>query len=130
MKAGWSPTKGPRREADVRQVQYVVEEAISNIRVNRTTTVIAVATTAFTLSCFGVFLLLYLNLKELTSALQQDIEVILYLADGLSSQRVGELQQRLAGQPEIGSLKFVSKDQALADFRSQFPSEQRLVQGL
>jgi cell division transport system permease protein len=114
----------------MKHLQYVVEEAISNIRVNRTTTVIAVATTAFTLSCFGVFLLLYLNLKELTSALQQDIEVILYLADGLSSQQVGELQQRLAGQPEIGSLKFVSKDQALADFRSQFPSEQRLLQGL
>jgi cell division transport system permease protein len=114
----------------MRQAQYLVEEALSNIRVNRTTTIIAVATTAFTLSCFGVFLLTYLNLKQLTSSLQQDIQVILYLTDGLPAQEVTALQQRLASQPEVGSVVFVSKDQALADFRTQFPSEHRLLQGL
>jgi cell division transport system permease protein len=114
----------------MKQLQYLLEEALNNIRVNRTTTVIAVATTAFTLSCFGVFLLLYLNLKELTSSLQQDIEVVLYLAEGLSAQDLAELQRRLTTQPEVASLRFVSKEQALTDFRAQFPSEHRLLEGL
>jgi cell division transport system permease protein len=114
----------------MRHFQYLVEEALGNIRVNRTTTVIAVATTAFTLSCFGVFLLVYLNLKELTGSLQQDIQVVLYLEEGLSPQQVAEVQQRLNGQPEVSTVIFVSKDQALTDFRTQFPSEQRLLQGL
>jgi cell division transport system permease protein len=114
----------------MRQLPYLIEEALNNVRVNRTTTVIAIATTAFTLSCFGVFLLLYLNLKELTSSLQQDIEVVLYLADGLSGQEVAELQRRLSAHPEVESIRFVSKEQALADFRAQFPSEHRLLQGL
>jgi cell division transport system permease protein len=114
----------------MRQAQYLIEEAMTNIRVNRTTTVIAVATMAFTLSCFGIFLLVYLNLKQLTSSLQQDIQVIVYLAEGLSAEDVATLQQRLTSQREAGAVKFVSKDQALADFRVQFPAEQRLLEGL
>jgi cell division transport system permease protein len=114
----------------MRQAQYLVEEALTNIRVNRTTTLIAVATTAFTLSCLGVFLLMYLNLKHLTTSLQQDIQVVFYLTDGLPAEELAALQQQLASQPEVGSLTFVSKDQALADFRAQFPSEHRLLQGL
>jgi len=114
----------------VRVVAYLVREAFSNIRINRTTTLIAVATTAFTLACFGVFLLLYLNLRGVISSLQDDIQVVLYLDDGLPAQQVSDLQQRLKIEPGIASLAYVSKDQAVADFRAQFPSESHLLQGL
>ena len=90
----------------------------------------AVATTAFTLACFGVFLLLYLNLRGIISSLQNDIQVVLYLEDDLAAQQVPSLQQRLKAEPGIASLTYVSKDQALADFRAQFPSESHLLQGL
>jgi len=114
----------------VKVIAYLVREAFGNIRVNRTTTLIAVATTAFTLACFGVFLLLYLNLRGMISSLQDDIQVVLYLEDGLPAQQVVSLQQRLKTEPGIASLEYVSKDQALADFQAQFPSESHLLQGL
>ena len=88
----------------MRVVAYLVREAFSNIRINRTTTLIAVATTAFTLACFGVFLLLYLNLRGVISSLQDDIQVVLYLDDGLPAQQVSDLQQRLKTEPGIASL--------------------------
>ena len=114
----------------MRLVTYLVREAFTNIRINRTTTLIAMATTAFTLACFGVFLLLYLNLRGVVSSLQEDIQVIVYLNDGLSPQNVSDLQQRLNTEQGIASLTYVSKEQALADFRAQFPSELHLLQGL
>ncbi|MEK6526643.1 MAG: permease-like cell division protein FtsX [Nitrospirota bacterium] len=114
----------------MRLVTYLVREAFTNIRINRTTTLIAMATTAFTLACFGVFLLLYLNLRGVVSSLQEDIQVIVYLNDGLSPQNVSDLQQRLNTAQGIASLTYVSKEQALADFRAQFPSELHLLQGL
>lgn len=114
----------------MRLVTYLVREAFTNIRINRTTTLIAMATTAFTLACFGVFLLLYLNLRGVVSSLQEDIQVIVYLNDGLSPQNVSDLQQRLNTGQGIASLTYVSKEQALADFRAQFPSELHLLQGL
>lgn len=114
----------------MRRLGYWVREAVINIRVNQTTTFIAIVTTAFTLACFGVFLLLYLNLRGAVSSLQDDIKVIVYLHDNLSAQGLADLQRRLSGEPEVADLAYVSKDKALADFRIQFPSEQSLLQGL
>ena len=114
----------------MRRIAYLVKEAMTNIRLNRTTTLVAVASTAFTLACFGVFLLLYLNLRGVVSSLQDDIKIVVYLHDGLSAQGLSDLQQRLKGEREVASLSYVSKEQALTDFREQFPSEYHLLQGL
>lgn len=114
----------------MRRLVYLVREAFTNIRLNRTTTLVAVATTALTLACFGVFLLLYLNLRGMAGSLQDDIKVIIYLQDGLSAQTVLDLQSRLRREPAVAALSQVSKEQAFADFREQFPSESRLLQGL
>jgi len=114
----------------MRRLAYLVKEAMTNIRLNRTTTLVAVASTAFTLACFGVFLLLYVNLRGVVSSLQDDIKVVVYLHDGLSAQGLSDLQQRLRSEREVAALSYVSKEQALADFREQFPSESHLLQGL
>lgn len=114
----------------MRRVIYLVQEAFTNIRINRTTTLIAIATTAFTLVCFGVFLLLYLNLRELVGSLQEDIKAIVYLNDGLSPHAVSDLQGRMKSDPEVATVSYVSKEQALAEFRAQFPTEHGLLEGL
>ena len=114
----------------MRRVGYVITEALTNVRHNRTTTVVAVATTAFTLACFGLFLLLYLNLRHMTGSLKGDIKIIVYLQEGLSPQNLTELQHRIRNEREVAALTYVSKEQALADFRGQFPAEQHLLEGL
>jgi cell division transport system permease protein len=97
---------------------------------NRTTTIIAVATTAFTLACFGVFLLLYLNLRTMATSLQSDFKVVVYVKDATPPSGVSELQGLLKADPGVQALGYVSKEQALADFRAQFPDESHLLQGL
>lgn len=114
----------------MRRLSYFVTEAILNIRFNRTTTVIAVATMAFTLICFGMFLLLYVNLKELAGSLQDEIKIVVYVEDDPAPRAVADLQRRLKAEPEVTSVLYISKDQALAEFRAQFPAEQHLLDGL
>lgn len=114
----------------MRRLVYLLREAVANVLTNRTTTLVAVATTAFTFACVGVFLLLYVNLKTLASSLEQDIQVMVYLQDDLTEQARTEIEQQLKLDRAIGSLTFVSKERALADFQAQFPSESRLLQGL
>ena len=67
----------------VRRLLYLLREAVVNVLTNRTTTVVAVATTAFTFACVGVFLLLYVNLKSLSASLEQYIQVMVYFHDNL-----------------------------------------------
>src|SRR5919201_4785542 len=105
----------------MRRVRYLIREAFANIQINRTTTVIAVATTAFTLACFGVYLLLYMNLRDVIASLQEDIRIIIYLDDGLTAQAIADLQQRVRGERQVASLAYVSREQALLEFRQQFP---------
>lgn len=114
----------------MRRLLYLLREAVANVLTNRTTTLVAVATTAFTFACVGVFLLLYVNLKTMASSLEQDIQVMVYLQDDLTEQARSEIEQQLKVDRAVGSLTFVSKERALADFQAQFPSESRLLQGL
>jgi cell division transport system permease protein len=114
----------------VRRLAHFVREALVNIRLNRTTTVIAVATTAFTLACFGVFLLLYLNLRAVAASLQSDFKVAVYVQEGVPPQGIAELQGLLKADPGVQGVSYISKEQALADFRAQFPTESHLLQGL
>ena len=114
----------------MRRLLYFIQEALTNIRLNRTTTLVAVATTAFTLACFGVFLLFYFNLRGMIGSLQDDVRVVIYLDENLSVEGLGDLQRRLKTQREVASVAYISKEQALEDFREQFPSEQYLLQGL
>lgn len=109
---------------------YLLREAINNLRVNRGNVLIGIVTTAFTLVCFGVFVLLYLNLKNVTGTLQSDIEVIVYLDPGASEQVVSLVQRRLETEPAVVTLTFVSKEQALREFSEQFPEESLLLEGM
>ncbi len=109
---------------------YLLREAVTNLRVNRGNVMIGIVTTAFTLVCFGMFLLLYLNIKNLTGTLQSDMEVVVYLDSEASEQVVSLVQKRLRSEPAAVALTFVSKEQALRDFSEQFPEESLLLEGM
>src|ERR1044071_9258213 len=101
----------------MRRVFYLFREAWANMRTNRTTTVVAILTTAFTLACVGIFLLLYVNLRAAAGTLQDDIKIIVYLDDRLASDSVAQVEQHLRSDPAVASQLFISKEQALGEFK-------------
>lgn len=100
------------------------------MRANRTTTVVAILTTAFTLSCVGIFLLLYVNLRSAAGWLQEDIKIMVYLDDQLTRESVADLEGRLKGDRMVAATVFISKEHALGEFRAQFPADSHLLEGL
>ncbi len=110
--------------------RYLLGEAADNIKANRTTAVIALATTTFTMLGMGVFLLLYLNAQEALGSLKDEIKVIVYLRDATAPKEIAQLREELSRDPAVAAVEFVSREQALATFRAQFPSEERLLSGL
>ena len=114
----------------MRRSLYLIQEALASLRVNRTSVMIGIVTTAFTISCFGVFALLYGNLKKLAGTLQQDIEVVVYVESQASGKVVEEVRQRLESEQAVETLSFVSKNQALKEFYQHFPDESRMLEGM
>jgi len=100
------------------------------MRINRTTTIVAVLTTAFALTCVGIFLLLYVNLRNAAWSLQEDVKVMVYLEDRLPIEKVQALERKLKIDRMVDEVLFISKEEALGEFRAQFPSESHLLEGL
>lgn len=114
----------------MRRFLYIVREAWANMRTNRTTTIVAILTTAFTLACVGIFLLLYVNLRNAAGWLQEDVKIMVYLDDGVASTGREALEQQLKMDRMVSGVLFISKEQALREFRAQFPADSHLLEGL
>jgi len=114
----------------MKRAWFLVCEAFSNLLIHRSSVVIGVVTTAFTITCFGVFFLLYFNLKSVTGSLQDEIEVMVYLHNEVSREQRLALQRNLEQREGVANLEFVSQQQALEDFHRQFPDESSLLEGL
>ena len=114
----------------MRRLFYPIREAWANMRSNRTTTVVAILTTAFTLACVGIFLLLYVNLRNAATWLQRDIKIMVYLDDRTTGEGVRELEDKLKTDRMVAGVLFISKEEALGEFRTQFPSDVHLLEGL
>jgi cell division transport system permease protein len=111
-------------------VRYLLSEAVDNIQTNRTTTVTAIITTAFTMLGMGVFLLLYLNIQGVLGSLHEEIKVIVYFRDSISPSAMTALRMKLRDDAAVSGIEFVTREQALDSFRNRFPSEERLLNGL
>jgi len=114
----------------MRTVFYLLREAWANIWTNRSTTVVAILTTAFTLACVGIFLLLYVNLRSAAGWLQDDIKIMVYLDDQAADSKIKEVEKQLQGDRAVAGQSFISKEQAVKEFKAQFPAESHLLEGL
>ncbi len=114
----------------MKRLMYLLREAIRGLRTNRTNTLIGIITTAFTIASFGLFLLLYHNVRTIAGSLQDQVEVTIYLQDTISSKERAALKKTLDLESNIETLTFISKEQALQDFHEQFPSESYLLNGI
>jgi cell division transport system permease protein len=114
----------------MRQLRYFLKETLLNLRGNKSTTLISMATIAFTMMLFGVFLLLYFNLDALVGSLQQEIKVILYLRDGLAEKERADLEGKLRQEPGVSNVLYVSKATALVNFRRSLEGQDILLKGL
>jgi len=114
----------------VKRVWYFIHEAYKSLRTHRTSTLIGILTTAFTLTSFGIFLLLYHNVHNMVGQVQHTIQIIVYPKNDIESGKLRDLRQSIKVDPAVDSLTFISKQEALTEFKEQFPEEVYLLEGL
>ena len=114
----------------MKRIWYFFREAFMSLRTHQASTLIGIITTAFTLTSFGTFLLLYHNVHNLVGRVQQNIQIIVYPKDDIQPQMLQDLKQVIQADPAIESLTLTSKTDALKEFKHQFPDEAYLLEGL
>jgi cell division transport system permease protein len=114
----------------MRNIFYFLEEAGIHLRANKTAFLMTALTITFTMLLFGLFLWLHLNLSVLMGGLQSEIKIFLYLREGLPVTERVQIQERVQAEPGISEVRYISKEEALEDFKKSLEGNELLLRGL
>ncbi len=107
-----------------------LRRATGNLRKNWVISLITVAIISVCLFLVGGYVLLTANLGQAVRTWRSDLRVTLYLQDGASEEDAAALQDRLSSFPEVKSVAYISKDQALSDFTASLGPDAGILDGL
>jgi cell division transport system permease protein len=106
--------------AFLRALSYFLTEAATSLWRSRLVNAVSIGTIAVSLFVLGAFLTVASGLGELVTRWTEKVQVIVYLEDGVEDRVRASLVNRLREDPAVGSVEFVSREQALARFRDMF----------
>jgi cell division transport system permease protein len=111
-----------RREPDTpsNTISYFFREAVRRIWVSKRTSFVAIGMIAISLLIVGLFILVADNLARAAEEWQGSSRVIVYLDTTATPAQVRAVDTWLASQPGLGKRAFVTREQALARFRTWF----------
>ncbi len=110
-------------------LKYFVSEAVTGLWRGRRSTVLSVVTIAAALFVLGIFLAVTANLDALVARWGAAAELSVYLRDDVSLAERAEVQRALRGDPLVREVQLVTRDEALARFRRDFPDLAPAVSG-
>jgi len=105
----------------MRAFNYFVSEAAASLWRGRKAAVFSVITIAGGLFVLGFFLVLNANLQRLVARWTESAELSVYLKDDATSDQLRMVDELIAGSGLAAEREYVSKTQALARFKQDFP---------
>jgi cell division transport system permease protein len=119
----------PRREREVpsNTFLYFLREAFRRIWVSKRTSFVAIAMIAISLLIVGCFLLVAENLSRAAAQWQGKSRVIVYFEPDASPQQMQSVERWLASRPALVQRRFVTREQALARFKTYFANLTEVV---
>jgi cell division transport system permease protein len=104
----------------IANLRYFVGEALTSMNRSRGVSVLAVATIAIALGILGTFLYLSSNVNDVVVRWSREVQLSVYLKDDVEATQLESLLERLRREPRVESATYVSKEEALARFRTYF----------
>ncbi len=109
---------------------YFLRKALGNIWANPFLSLVTLSTIAISMVILGLFFLIYLNVQQSLHQMGSELQITAYLQETISSEQAQVLRSKVADWPEVEKITYVSKEQALARFRSQLREYAGILEGL
>ena len=90
----------------------------------------ATASMVLMLTLLSGMVILYLGLNATLNYVKGEVQVVAYLNDSATAQDVAQLTSQLQAMPQVSTVNYVSKDQALKNFQASEPGVANLVDSL
>ena len=103
--------------------RYFAHEGLSNMFSHGFMSFAAIGITVACLLIMGTFTLVAVNANQLLRDLEQENEILAYVDDSYDETQAGALQKKLQSIPNVASAAFISKEEAMEEFKAQYPDE-------
>lgn len=99
---------------------FFLREAFKNIRLNLLMSVTAVTTTFICILVLGAALLVSYHVEGLIGSVKQDVSVEAFFPQDAPKKKMDEVRKNVEAYPEVSEVTFVSKEEALQNFKETF----------
>jgi cell division transport system permease protein len=104
----------------IRAISYFLSEALTSLWRSRLVNAVSIGTIAVSLFVLGAFLTVASALSTLVTHWTETVQVIVYLEDQTPERVRESLENRLREDPAVATVERVSREEALARFKSMF----------
>ncbi|MCH7895986.1 MAG: ABC transporter permease [candidate division NC10 bacterium] len=110
--------------------RHLLGETFLNFRRGGWGVIASIGAIAIAFLVTGIFLLLTLNLSTVVARWAEDFQVVVFLDDTITKKQRTLVQKRLDGEMAVRDVTYLSKKEALADFRRKIRGQESLLEGL
>ena len=114
----------------LRTSEYFIQETLRSLRRNNWMSFASIGTVAVSLFVLGVFLLLVLNMNRLASSLESQVQISVYLADGLSERARKDIASDIEALQGIEEIRYVPKEEAKERLAKRLGDQKYLLDAL
>ena len=111
-------------------MEYFIKEAVISLKRNGLMSIASITTVALSLLILGMFLIMVLNLNNMASNLESQVQVSVYLQEGLSDVEIREVGTRITKIPGVNQVLFIDKEEAMNRFKERLGEQQSILQAL
>lgn len=114
----------------IKTFEYFIRESVISLRRNSLMSFASISTVALSLLILGIFLVMVLNLNNMASVLESQVQISVYLQDNLSDHEMREIGTRISKLPGVTQVLYVSKEEAMSRFKTRLGEQQGLLTAL
>ena len=104
--------------------QYFLHEGVSNMFSHGFMSFAAIGITVACLLIMGTFSLVAVNADAQLADLEQENEILAYVDDSYTTAQAMALKSKLEAVPGVASVTYISRQEAMEDFKAQYPDEE------
>jgi cell division transport system permease protein len=104
-------------------LEFFLVEAFLSFRRSGLMSMVAIATITVSLTVFGIFLMLVINLGNIVGTVSSRLDLVAFISKSISLEDAGLIQLRIGKIPGVEKVEYTSKTEAWQKFKSDFGSK-------
>ena len=110
--------------------EYFIKEVYLSFKRNTWMTLASILTVVLSLFILGFFSIAVLNLNKLANTLESQVQVSVYLKDDINKEDLDETKRVLENIEGTQSVKYITRDEAMKNFKDRLGDQQFLLDAL